>query len=66
VLVLTRYVSAASIAGALALGALVFALGAPAPVARMALLLALLIVLKHKENIARLRSGSERRLGGPP
>ena len=63
VLALTRYVSAASIAGALALSALLFGLGAPPPVARMGVLLALLIVLKHRDNIARLRNGSERRIG---
>jgi glycerol-3-phosphate acyltransferase PlsY len=65
VLALTRYVSAGSIAGTLALSALLFALGAPPPVARVGVLLALLIVLKHKDNIVRLVKGSERRFGRP-
>jgi glycerol-3-phosphate acyltransferase PlsY len=63
VLALTRYVSAGSIAGTLALSALLFVLGAPPPVARVGALLALLIVAKHKDNIARLAGGSERRFG---
>ena len=61
VLALTRYVSAGSIAGTLALSALLFVLGAPPPVARVGALLALLIVAKHKDNIARLARGGERR-----
>jgi glycerol-3-phosphate acyltransferase PlsY len=35
-------------------------------VTRVGLLLALLIVLKHRENIGRLLSGNERRIGGMP
>jgi glycerol-3-phosphate acyltransferase PlsY len=64
VLALTRYVSLGSIAGALALPPALLALDAPAPLVRVSVLLALLIVAKHKDNIARLLQGSERRLGG--
>lgn len=63
VLALTRYVSVGSIAGAVMLSAMLFALHAPAPVARVGVLLAFLIVLKHGQNIERLAKGSERRLG---
>ena len=63
VLALTRFVSAGSIAGALVLAAMLFALGAPAPVARIGVMLSLLIVWKHRENIRRLLAGTERKLG---
>jgi len=66
VLAATRYVSAGSIAGAVVLSSMLFALHAPLPVARVGVLLSLLIVLKHRENIRRLLSGNERRLGGKP
>jgi glycerol-3-phosphate acyltransferase PlsY len=66
VLALTRYVSAGSIAGTVMLAATLFALGAPPPVARVGVLLALLIILKHRENIARLLRGEERRFGTRP
>ena len=64
VLGLTRFVSLGSIAGALALPPALLALDAPAPLVRVSVLLALLIVARHKDNIARLLQGSERRLGG--
>ena len=63
VLALTRYVSVGSILGTAALSILLFALDAPPPVARVGVLLALLIVFKHKDNIERLLKGNERRLG---
>lgn len=63
VLALTRYVSVGSLAGAVVLSAMLFALNAPPPVARIGVLMALLIVLKHSQNIERLVKGSERRLG---
>jgi glycerol-3-phosphate acyltransferase PlsY len=66
VLAATRYVSAGSIAGAVVLSSMLFARHAPLPVARVGVLLSLLIVLKHRENIRRLLSGNERRLGGKP
>jgi acyl phosphate:glycerol-3-phosphate acyltransferase len=58
-----RYVSLGSITAALCvpLGALL--LGYPAPSAVAALVASVLIVVRHRENIARLLSGTERRLG---
>lgn len=67
---LTRYVSAGSIIGAAALP-LAYAgigvaagwpiLGAQLPLLVFAILMALLIILKHRGNIARLRAGTENR-----
>jgi glycerol-3-phosphate acyltransferase PlsY len=59
----TRYVSLGSIAGTLALPALLAAFGAGLPTVACASAVAVLIVAKHRTNIARLRAGSERRLG---
>ena len=60
---LSRYVSLASIVGALALAAAVF-LGRGTPVtAWTALALALFVVWKHRGNLQRLRAGTESRLG---
>ena len=64
VLALTRYVSVGSILGAAALSATLFVLDAPPPVTRAGVLLALLVVFRHKDNIRRLREGKERRIGG--
>ena len=60
---LSRYVSLASIVGALSLAAAVF-LGRGTPVtAWTALALALFVVWKHRGNLQRLRAGTESRLG---
>lgn len=66
VLATTRYVSLGSLLGAATLAGLLFALGAPEPVARAGLLMAALIVLRHRENIGRLARGAERRIGARP
>jgi glycerol-3-phosphate acyltransferase PlsY len=58
----TRYVSLGSIAGVLALVAMAFA-REPRVVGVAALVTAALIVIRHRENIERLRAGTERRLG---
>jgi glycerol-3-phosphate acyltransferase PlsY len=63
ILAATRYVSVASVSGALALGVLTWLLGAPRPVASTALALALLIGWKHRANLRRIASGTENRLG---
>jgi acyl phosphate:glycerol-3-phosphate acyltransferase len=62
----SRYVSLASLAATLALPALLAAFGAPGSVVLSATAVALLIVARHRNNIARLRDGSERRLGQRP
>jgi glycerol-3-phosphate acyltransferase PlsY len=58
-----RYVSLGSLLGALCvpLGALI--LGSPTPVVVAALAVALIVVGRHRANIARLRAGTEPRLG---
>ena len=60
----TRYVSLASIVGAacVPLGALL--LGQPRLFVLAALMVAVLIIGRHHENIGRLLAGSERKLGG--
>jgi glycerol-3-phosphate acyltransferase PlsY len=59
----SRYVSLGSVCGALALAALLFALAGPGVTAAAGLVVALLVVAKHHENLARLLRGDERRLG---
>jgi|SRR5688572_4538137 len=61
----TRYVSLGSIAGSMSLGALAFLFGTPPPVPLAATGVAALITWKHRENIRRLASGTERRMGAP-
>jgi glycerol-3-phosphate acyltransferase PlsY len=58
-----RYVSVASLVGAVALVLTAFWSGAPAPVAWTAAALTALIVWKHRGNLARIRAGTENRLG---
>jgi glycerol-3-phosphate acyltransferase PlsY len=60
---LTRFVSLGSLVATLALGPIAASLGAPAPVVFAALASALLIVFRHRSNIMRLMSGTERRVG---
>jgi len=59
--VLTRYASIASLAAALSLPFVGLALGEPWPVIVFASIAAVAVVLLHKENIARLRAGTESR-----
>jgi glycerol-3-phosphate acyltransferase PlsY len=59
----SRYISLGSMAGVLALPIVTFALGGGAWLTAGTAAAALLIVLKHKDNIERLARGSERRLG---
>lgn len=70
VIALTRYVSLGSLIGSCALPvglALQAALGRlPWPVVWYGVAAATLIVFQHRDNIARLRAGTERRLGRPP
>ena len=61
VFLLTRYASLASIVTALSLPFLGLALGEPWPVIVFATIAAVAVVLLHKENIARLRAGTESR-----
>lgn len=61
---LTRYVSLGSIAGAIALATLAFALGSPPAVAWAAAIVAALVIWKHRGNLQRLARGTESRVGG--
>jgi glycerol-3-phosphate acyltransferase PlsY len=61
VFVLSRYASLASILAALALHFVGIALGEPWPVLVFASIAALAVIVLHRANIARLRSGTESR-----
>ena len=60
---MTRFVSLGSLVATLALGPIAAGLGAPAPPVFAAMASALLIVFRHRSNIARLMAGTERRVG---
>ncbi len=64
----SRYVSLGSMAGALSGGIIMISLVAldrqPVEFLIYALVASCLIIFQHRDNIARLRSGTERRLGG--
>jgi glycerol-3-phosphate acyltransferase PlsY len=64
VVVTTRFVSLGSLLGAVCVPLGAWALGAPRPAVLGAVAVAAIVVLRHHENIARLRAGTERRLGG--
>jgi acyl phosphate:glycerol-3-phosphate acyltransferase len=59
----TRYISVGSLAAAITLAVATAASGAPAVVAAGALVSALIIVHRHRANLARLVAGTERRVG---
>ncbi len=61
VAVTTRWVSLASISAAIVTPALVWSLSYGAPVFWVSLILSTLVILRHKENIQRLYSGTEPR-----
>ena len=63
-LAVSRYVSLASMAGALSLSATAFVV-APAATAWTALAIAFFVVWKHRANLQRLRAGVENRVGSP-
>ena len=59
----TRYISAGSVLATIALPPIAYALGSPLPVVAAAIASATLIVFRHRSNLARLRAGTERRIG---
>lgn len=63
VVALTRYVSLGSMLAALVYPAVFLAAGGDRAVGLVAVALAVLIVLRHRANIGRLLSGTERKLG---
>jgi len=64
VTLLSRYVSLASIVGCVSLPVAAALMGYPSHSVVAAALVALIIMGRHRENIARLASGTEHRLGG--
>ncbi len=62
-IIVTRFISAGSIAGALTLAVAAAAGNVPAPVAAGATLAAILVVHRHRDNLSRLIAGTERRIG---
>ena len=59
----TRFVSLGSLVAALALGPIAYALAAPPASWLAAAGAAILIVFRHRSNVARLHAGTERRIG---
>jgi glycerol-3-phosphate acyltransferase PlsY len=59
----TRFISLGSVVASVALGPLAWTAGASPGVVMTAAAAAALIVFRHRSNIARLRDGSERRIG---
>ena len=59
----TRFTSAGSIAGALALPVAAAAANVPNPVVGGAIVAAVLVIVRHRDNLARLAAGTERRIG---
>ena len=59
----TRYISVGSIAAAITLAVTAAAMDVPAAVAVGALITAIIIVHRHRANLARLLAGTERRVG---
>ncbi len=60
---LTKYISVGSVLASAALPPIAFALGSPLPVVLSAFAAAMLIVFRHRSNLARVWLGTERRIG---
>ena len=60
---LTKYISLGSVVASIALPPLAYALGSPAPTVLAAVASSVIIVFRHRSNVQRLRTGTERRLG---
>ena len=60
---ITKYISVGSVLASVALPPIAYATGSSGPVVGAAAAAATLIVFRHRSNIARLREGTERRLG---
>ena len=63
---LTRYASIGSIAGSSALPIVAVFLRAPVAYSAAATAAAVLIIVKHRANLARIAAGTERRMGSRP
>ena len=60
---LTKYISLGSLLATIALPPLAYAVGSPSAAVVAAFAAAAIIVFRHRSNLARLRTGTERRLG---
>lgn len=60
---ITKYISVGSVLASIAFTPMVYAAGSPTPVVAAALAATALIVFRHRSNLARVRAGTERRLG---
>jgi glycerol-3-phosphate acyltransferase PlsY len=60
---ITKYISLGSVLASIALPPLAYALGSSAPVVAAAFASSIIIVFRHRANVMRLRTGTERRLG---
>ena len=60
---ITKYISLGSVLASVALPPLAFAMGSPAPAVAAACGAASIIVFRHRSNLTRVRSGTERRIG---
>jgi glycerol-3-phosphate acyltransferase PlsY len=63
VLAISRFVSLASIAGAVSVPVMMFALGMPLPYKIFGLVAGACVIAKHRSNISRLMNGTEARIG---
>jgi len=59
----TKYISLASLLATLALPPLAYVAGSPAPAVTAAFAAAVIILFRHRSNLTRLRTGTERRFG---
>jgi glycerol-3-phosphate acyltransferase PlsY len=60
---MTKYISLGSVLACVALPPLAYALGSPAPAVAAAVCAAAIIVFRHRSNVLRVWSGTERRIG---
>jgi glycerol-3-phosphate acyltransferase PlsY len=60
---ITKYISLGSVLASIALPPLAYAAGGQVPAVAAAGAAAIIIVFRHRSNVARLRAGTERRLG---
>jgi glycerol-3-phosphate acyltransferase PlsY len=65
ILAMSRIMSLASLGAAMSLPAVVAITHSPPPYVLLAIVISALVVLRHRENIQRLLSGTERKIGAP-
>lgn len=60
---LTKYISLGSVLASVALPPLAYALGTPEPIVMVAVAASAIIIFRHRSNLVRVRTGTERRIG---